>query len=72
MTQAQFLINSGLDEELADLADLPVADQMEISRQVKLLMLPGEMGENFKCIGLCRGKLTGVSAFDKSDRAHVL
>jgi SAM-dependent MidA family methyltransferase len=72
VTQAQFLINSGLEEELTDLADLPVADQVELSRQVKMLTLPGEMGEHFKCIGLSRGELTGVTAFSGADRAHVL
>ncbi|MFQ6005765.1 MAG: class I SAM-dependent methyltransferase [Woeseia sp.] len=72
VTQAQFLINGGLEEELADIADLPVADQLELSRQVKLLTLPGEMGENFKCIGLTRRESIGISAFDSSDRAHTL
>lgn len=72
VTQAQFLFNAGLEDELADIATLPVADQLELSRQVKLLTLPGEMGENFKCIGLSRGEPIGISAFDSSDRAHSL
>ncbi len=72
VTQAHFLINGGLEEELAGIADLPIADQLELSRQVKLLTLPGEMGENFKCIGLSRGELTGVTAFSSADRAHIL
>ena len=72
VTQADFLISGGLEEELAGMADLPIADQLEMSRQVKVLTLPGEMGENFKCIGLSRGELTGVTAFDSADRAHIL
>jgi SAM-dependent MidA family methyltransferase len=72
VTQAQFLINSGLEEELIGIADLGLADQLELSRQVKVLTLPGEMGENFKCIGLSRGDVTGVTAFSNVDRAHVL
>ncbi len=72
VAQAQFLINGGLEEELAGIADLPIADRLEMSRQVKLLTLPGEMGENFKCIGLSRGEITGVMAFSSADRAHVL
>ena len=72
VTQAQFLINGGLEDELAGIADLAVADQLELSRQVKLLTLPGEMGENFKCIGLGCGELTGVTAFSSADRAHTL
>ena len=59
-------------EELAGIADLPIADQLELSRQVKLLTLPDEMGENFKCIGLSRGELEGVTAFNSADRAHIL
>ena len=72
VTQAQFLINGGLEDELAGIADLPVADQLELSKQVKLLTLPDEMGENFKCIGLGSGELTGVTAFSSADRAHTL
>jgi SAM-dependent MidA family methyltransferase len=72
VTQAQFLINGGLEDELAGIADLAVADQLELSRQVKLLTLPGEMGENFKCIGLGCGELAGVTAFSSADRAHTL
>ena len=72
VTQAQFLINGGLEHELAGIADLPVADQLELSKQVKLLTLPDEMGENFKCIGLGSGELTGVTAFSSADRAHTL
>ena len=72
VTQADFLISGGLEEELAGIADLPMADQLELSRQVKVLTLPGEMGESFKCIGLSRGEFTGVTAFDSADRAHIL
>ncbi len=72
VTQADFLINGGLDDELAGIADLPIADQLELSRQVKILTLPGEMGEHFKCIGLSRGNISGVGAFGGADRAHTL
>ena len=43
-----------------------------MSRQVKLLTLPGEMGEHFKCIGLGKGDVTVPSVFERSDRAHAL
>jgi len=72
VSQSHFLINGGLEDELAGMADLPVADQLELSRQVKLLTLPGEMGESFKCIGLRRGEITDIRAFSSGDRAHVL
>jgi SAM-dependent MidA family methyltransferase len=72
VTQANFLVSGGLEDELAGISDLPIADQLELSRQVKLLTLPGEMGEHFKCIGLSRGKLGDVEAFSVADRAHTL
>ena len=72
VAQAQFLINGGLQEELDGFTSLPVAEQIELSRQTKLLTLPGEMGESFKCIGLIRGDIAPSAAFRESDRAHML
>lgn len=72
VTQAHFLLNGGLQEEFAAFASLPVGEQLELSRQTKLLTLPGEMGENFKCIGISRGDITPPSAFRTSDRTHML
>jgi len=61
-----------LQEELADFTSLPLEEQLELSRQTKLLTLPGEMGEHFKCIGLSRGDIEPPSALHNSDRAHML
>ena len=72
VSQAHFLINGGLPEELAGFTSLPVEEQLELSRQTKLLTLPGEMGENFKCMGLCCGDITPPVAFHESDRTHML
>lgn len=72
VTQAHFLINGGLPEELSDFTSLAVAEQLELSRQIKLLTLPGEMGENLKCIGLSRGDIIPPAGLRESDRAHVL
>jgi len=72
VTQADFLIGGGLEDELAGMEELPVAEQLELARQVKLLTLPGEMGENFKCIGLSRGELAGLTSLISADRAHTL
>lgn len=50
-TQAEFLLENGL----LDLADLKNNDQklqLELAQQVKMLTLPGEMGEKFKVIKL--------------------
>ena len=72
VSQAQFLINGGLDQELAGLSELPLESQLELSREVKLLTLPGEMGENAKCIGLSRGDTPRLAAFESADRTHTL
>lgn len=72
VTQAQFLIGGGLDAELAGVAELPINAQLELSKQVKLLTLPGEMGESFKCLGLTRGAVTTPDAFTLSDRTTSL
>ena len=71
-TQGQFLMRGGLLEELADIADLPTDRQLELSRQVKLLTLPGEMGESFKCMCLSCGEHRDFPAFLDIDRAHAL
>lgn len=72
VTQAQFLISGGLDRELADFAELPIDAQLKLSGQVKLLTLPGEMGENIKCLGLSRGQDTRPGAFERADRTTSL
>jgi SAM-dependent MidA family methyltransferase len=70
--QAQFLIGGGLDKYLADFAELPTDAQLKLSAEIKLLTLPAEMGENFKCLGLSRGNLQPPSAFEIGDRTTTL
>ena len=70
--QAQFLMAGGLAEELKNLATLPLQEQLALSRQVKTLTLPGEMGEHFKCMALQKGALAKPSAFGLADRTHTL
>ena len=72
VSQAHFLINGGLEQDLAGMAEMPLESQLEMSGQVKLLTLPGEMGENVKCIGLARGDVPILAAFDSADRTHTL
>lgn len=67
VSQAHFLMNGGLEEELTEFTRLPTAAQLELSRQVKMLTLPGEMGEHFKCIGLSRGAIAKPEAFNIAD-----
>ncbi|MGB5512500.1 MAG: SAM-dependent methyltransferase [Woeseiaceae bacterium] len=70
--QAQFLLGGGLDLELQGFASLPTETQIELSGQVKMLTLPDEMGENFKCMALRRGDVPVPSAFQLADRTHTL
>jgi SAM-dependent MidA family methyltransferase len=51
-TQAHFLIGCGIEQFMADIAERPVADRVQLARQAMVLTLPGEMGERFKVIGL--------------------
>jgi SAM-dependent MidA family methyltransferase len=72
VTQAQFLLNGELEAELSEFAHWPIAAQLELSRQVKTLTLPGEMGEHFKCIGLSKNQNTTPASFAAFDRTHTL
>ena len=72
VTQAQFMINGGLEEELSGMAEMPIDAQLKLASDVKLLTLPGEMGEHFKCIGLTRGGIPVPRALRVRDRAAAL
>ena len=72
VTQAQFLIGGGLDKYLDDFAELPTDAQLKLSAEIKLLTLPAEMGENFKCLGISRGNLRPPTAFELGDRTTSL
>lgn len=72
VAQTQFLIGGGLDRVLADFAELPTDAQLKLSAEIKLLTLPAEMGENFKCLGLSRGELEPPGGFALADRTTSL
>ena len=54
-TQAMFLLACGLDEVLAEYESLSERERIRINNQVRLLTLPGEMGERFQVMALSRG-----------------
>ena len=72
VNQAQFLTSGGLDVEIEGMMDLSPERQMKLSGQVKLLTLPAEMGENFKCLGVSRGSIARPTSFRIKDRTHTL
>ena len=54
-TQANFLLDAGLEEVVASLDSKDVRAHYRLAQAVKRLMLPGEMGERFKAMVLTRG-----------------
>ncbi|MGB5064712.1 MAG: SAM-dependent methyltransferase, partial [Candidatus Competibacter sp.] len=69
--QNYFLFGCGLMDLLADADPADTLRYLEQSRQVKLLTLPGEMGERFRAIALTRGldlPLRGFAMRDERGR----
>ena len=72
VTQAHFLASGGLEKEIGDFMNLTERQRVQMSQEIKLLTMPGEMGENFKCIGLGAGDIETPSAFSTANRAALL
>jgi len=72
VSQAQFLLDGGIQGELHDFAGMPPESQLQTAAQVKMLTLPGEMGENVKSICLARGDISRPAAFELADRTYTL
>lgn len=72
LSQGHFLMHGGLSEELAGLEHADAATRLKLSSEVKLLTLPGEMGENFKCMVFSRGNVAALDGFAAADRSHAL
>jgi SAM-dependent MidA family methyltransferase len=68
-TQASLMLAGGLVDELAG---APPERQLALSREIKFLTLPGEMGEHFKCMALVKGDIDAPAAITASDRRHRL
>ena len=71
-TQAFFLLDSGLDDFLQQAGAPDSMPYMQLAQQAKTLILPGEMGERFKCIALSRGMTTTVPGFRLQDYRNRL
>lgn len=72
-TQAQFLIDSGIEAEYlaATAGDVAERDRLQKSREMQMLMMPGEMGERFKVMWLGKGSAP-APAWDGIDQRHRL
>jgi SAM-dependent MidA family methyltransferase len=71
-TQAYFLLDCGLEDFLLQSGATDTTDYMKAAQQAKTLILPGEMGERFKCIGLTRGIDIPVPGFRLQDQRERL
>ena len=66
-THAHFLLGCGLLEILKEKQLTGVIERTELSRQVRILTLPGEMGERFKVMALTKNITEPLLGFRLSD-----
>jgi SAM-dependent MidA family methyltransferase len=71
-TQAQFLINCGITDILAETSVLDTRAWTPLAAAAQKLLSPAEMGELFKVIALGRGLDVPLLGFTRGDRAHTL
>jgi SAM-dependent MidA family methyltransferase len=71
-TQAHFLLDCGIDRLLQDAGPGGGVDYLRLAQQAKTLLLPGEMGERFQCIGLTRDLDFDIPGFRMQDLRHRL
>lgn len=69
-TQADFMVAMDAHEAIEAATD--EATRMRLAGELKRLIMPGEMGEKFKLLGLCRGMEKPPSGFAFSDQRHRL
>jgi SAM-dependent MidA family methyltransferase len=70
--QAQFLVNCGITEVLAEEDPNDVRRYAPLAAAANLLLSPAEMGELFKVLALGRGIETPLAGFRQGDRSHTL
>ncbi|HFD78985.1 MAG TPA: SAM-dependent methyltransferase [Gammaproteobacteria bacterium] len=66
-SQARFLLGCGIEQLLAEADAADTRRYLQLSNEVKRLMLPGEMGERFKVIGFSRNLEVEVEGFGSPD-----
>jgi len=71
-TQAYFLLDCGLEDFLLQSGPTDTTAYMQAAQQAKTLILPGEMGERFKCISLTRGLDIPIPGFRLQDQRERL
>ena len=71
-SQAQFLVNSGVTDVLAETPANDVAAYAPLAAGAQKLLSPAEMGELFKVTALGRGVPEPLLGFASGDRRHTL
>ncbi len=71
-SQAQFLVNCGITEVLAQANVENALHYAPIAAEAQRLLSPAEMGELFKVLALGRGVAAPLLGFSRGDRAHTL
>jgi SAM-dependent MidA family methyltransferase len=71
-TQAYFLAGAGIDAEMQHAAENQPNKFAALAQQAKQLMLPGEMGERFKCMAWTRGLDAPLVGFAHGDLRQTL
>lgn len=71
-TQANFLINCGITDLLAQTPATDTARYLPLANQAKRLLSPAEMGELFKVVALGRGIDRELVGFRQGDRRYTL
>jgi len=69
-TQAAFLLGTGI--EALSAAPHDVADRARLAGEARRLLLPGEMGESFKAMALCRNLQQPLRGFVHQDLRRSL
>jgi len=71
-TQARFLVNCGVLDELERCGDPQSAAYLLEANAVQRLTSPAEMGELFKALALVRGIDVHLAGFRQGDQSHRL
>ncbi|ACT49496.1 class I SAM-dependent methyltransferase [Methylovorus glucosotrophus] len=71
-SQAQFLINCGITECLAEVSPHDIAVYAPLASSAQKLLSPAEMGELFKVIAVGRGVDEPLRGFGRGDKRHTL
>lgn len=72
VSQAQFLINSGITDVLAQVSPGDAAAYLPLAAEAQKLISPAEMGELFKVIALSKGLSEPLLGFARGDKRHTL